>query len=156
MSDLCNKILKDNPSVNIQIEGHCDERGGSQYNLALGEKRANAVKSQVTAGGIGASRVTIISMGKEHPIAQGNRPAVEQTSAKVADYFHQRGLSGAGLQQETSTVLGGFATLESVAHGFRSGLRFLSLMMLTIGLAVAVLLARAARGLRAPPGSGYT
>jgi peptidoglycan-associated lipoprotein len=66
------KILKDNPSVNIQIEGHCDERGGSQYNLALGEKRANAVKSQVLAGGIGGSRVTIISMGKEHPIAEGS------------------------------------------------------------------------------------
>jgi len=85
-----------------------------------------------------------------------NRPAVEQASARVADYFHQRGLSGASLQHETSTVLGGFVTLESVAHGFRSGLRFLSLMMLTIGLVVAILLARDARGLRAPPGSGYT
>jgi hypothetical protein len=85
-----------------------------------------------------------------------NRPAVEQASARVADYFHQRGLSGAGLQQETSRVLGTFVTLESVAHGFRSGLRFLSLMMLIIGLMVAILLAQAARGLRAPPGSGYT
>ncbi len=85
-----------------------------------------------------------------------NRPAVEQASARVADYFHQRGLSGAGLQHETSRVLGGFATLESVAHGFRSGLRFLSLMMLAIGLTVAILLARDARGLRAPPGSGYS
>jgi len=85
-----------------------------------------------------------------------NRPAVEQASSRVADYFHQRGLSGAGLQQETSRVLGGFATIESVAHGFRSGLRFLSLMMLGIGLPVAIFLAHAARGLRAPPGSGYT
>jgi hypothetical protein len=85
-----------------------------------------------------------------------NRPAVEQASARVADYFHQRGLAGASLQHETSTVLGGFVTLESVAHGFRSGLRFLSLMMLTIGLTVAILLARDSRGLRAPPGSGYS
>ncbi|MGP0067025.1 MAG: MFS transporter [Isosphaeraceae bacterium] len=85
-----------------------------------------------------------------------NRPAVEQASSRVADYFRQRGLSGSALQQETSRVLGGFVTLESVAHGFRSGLRFLSLMMLGIGLVVAILLARAARGLRAPPGSGYT
>ena len=85
-----------------------------------------------------------------------NRPAVEQASSRVADYFHQRGLSGSGLQQETSRVLGGFATIESVAHGFRSGLRFLSLMMLAIGLAVAISLARAAKGLRASPGSGYT
>jgi MFS family permease len=85
-----------------------------------------------------------------------NRPAVEQASAKVADYFHQRGLSGASLQHETSRVLGGFVTIESVAHGFRSGLRFLSLMMLVMGSVVAILLARDARGLRAPPGSGYS
>ena len=67
-----------------------------------------------------------------------------------------RGLSGPGLQQETGRVLGGFVAVESIAHGFRSGLRFLSLMMLAIGLAVAVSLAHAAKGLRAPPGSGYT
>jgi MFS transporter, DHA2 family, multidrug resistance protein len=85
-----------------------------------------------------------------------DRPAVGEASARVADYFRQRGLSGPALQQETSRVLGGFATVESVAHGFRSGLRFLSLMMLGIGSTVALLLARAARGLRAPPGSGYT
>ncbi|MGZ3432987.1 MAG: hypothetical protein ACXWN0_14860, partial [Isosphaeraceae bacterium] len=85
-----------------------------------------------------------------------NRPAVELASSRVADYFHQRGLSGAGLQQETSRVLGGFATIESVAHGFRSGLRFLSLMMLAIGLPVAIFLAHAARGLRGRPGRTTT
>ena len=85
-----------------------------------------------------------------------NRPAVEQSAARVADYFHQRGLSGPRLQQETGRVLGSFAAVEAVAHGFRSGLRFLSLMMLAIGLVVAVRLAHAAKGLRAPPGSGYT
>jgi hypothetical protein len=84
-----------------------------------------------------------------------NRPAVELASSRIADYFHQRGLSGAGLKQETGRVLGTFATLESIAHGFRSGLRFLSLMMLTVGLIVAGLLAQSAKGLRAPPGSGY-
>ena len=66
------QILKDNPTVNVQIEGHCDERGGVQYNLALGEKRANAVKQQIQAGGIAASRVTTISMGKEKPVAMGS------------------------------------------------------------------------------------
>ncbi len=85
-----------------------------------------------------------------------NRPALELASGRIADYFHQRGLSGSGLRQETSRVIGGFAALESIAHGFRSGLRFLSLMMLIIGVAVALALAHAARGLRAPPGSGYT
>jgi MFS family permease len=85
-----------------------------------------------------------------------NRPPVGESSARIADYFHQRGLVGAGLQQETGRVLGGFATVESIAHGFSSGLRFLSLMMLTLGLVVAGLLTQAASRLRAPPGSGYT
>jgi DHA2 family methylenomycin A resistance protein-like MFS transporter len=84
-----------------------------------------------------------------------NRPPVTQAMAKVAAAYHQEGLTGADLQQETGRVLGGFAVLESVAHGFRSGLRFLSLMMLGLGLAVALGLGHAARNLRAPPGAGY-
>jgi MFS family permease len=84
-----------------------------------------------------------------------NRPAVSEAGARVADYYQQRGLSGPSLQQETGRVLGTFAATESVAHGFRQGLRFLSLMTLTLGLIVAGLLWRAARGLRAPPGAGY-
>jgi hypothetical protein len=85
-----------------------------------------------------------------------NRPAVSEAGARVADYYQQRGLSGPALQQETGTVLGTFATAESVAYGFRRGLRFLSLITLILGLVVAFLLWRAARGLRAPPGAGYT
>ena len=61
----------------------------------------------------------------------------------------------AWLQQETGTVLGTFAAVESVAWGFRWGLRYLSLMMLAFGLTVAVLFWRSARGLHAPPASGY-
>jgi hypothetical protein len=84
-----------------------------------------------------------------------NRPAVPEAAARVADYYRQRGQSGPVQEQETATVLGGFAKIESVAYGFRYGLRFLSLMMLTLGLPVALLLWRAARNLRAPPGAGY-
>jgi MFS family permease len=84
-----------------------------------------------------------------------NRPAVSEAGARVADYYQQRGLSGPPLQQETGRILGGFATVESVAYGFRHGLRFLSLMTLTLGVPVAVLLWQSARGLRAPPGAGY-
>jgi peptidoglycan-associated lipoprotein len=69
------KILRDNPTLKVQIEGHCDERGGVQYNLALGEKRANAVKKQFQAGGVAASRLTIISMGKEKPVDPGHDEA---------------------------------------------------------------------------------
>jgi MFS family permease len=85
-----------------------------------------------------------------------NRPAVAQAADQVADYYRQRGLSGPELQQETGRVLGTFATVESVAVGFQWGLRILSLMMLTLGVPVALLLWQSARGLRAPPGAGYT
>lgn len=62
------EILKGQASVKIQIEGHCDQRGGIQYNIALGEKRANATKGFLTELGIAADRVTTISFGKERPI----------------------------------------------------------------------------------------
>ena len=87
---------------------------------------------------------------------RANRPAVEQASARIADDYRRRGLGGAAAQQETGRTLGGFAAVESVALGFRRGLQFLSLLLLVLGLAVASLLARAARGMRAPPGSDYT
>jgi MFS family permease len=85
-----------------------------------------------------------------------NRPAVPEAADRIADYYQQRGLSGPPLQQEIGTLLGGFVKVESAAAGFRWGLRFLSLMMLTLGLPVALLLWQAARGLRAPPGAGYS
>jgi MFS family permease len=84
-----------------------------------------------------------------------NRPPVSHAMTKVADDYHQKGLTGADLQHETARVLGGFAALESVAYGFRNGLRFLSLTMLGLGLMVALSLGYAARGLRAPPAAGY-
>jgi peptidoglycan-associated lipoprotein len=59
--------LKKYPNVKIRIEGHCDERGTAQYNMALGEKRANAVKDYVTSLGIDASRIETVSYGKERP-----------------------------------------------------------------------------------------
>jgi peptidoglycan-associated lipoprotein len=61
-------ILKANSGLRVQIEGHCDQRGGIQYNLALGEKRANAVKNALSKAGISGDRITTISYGKEKPI----------------------------------------------------------------------------------------
>lgn len=60
--------LKKNAAVKIQIEGHCDSRGSIEYNLALGERRANSVKSYMTSLGIAASRINTISYGKEKPL----------------------------------------------------------------------------------------
>lgn len=65
-------FLERYPAVNIQIEGHADERGGRQYNLALGEKRAKSVQEYLKALGIKKNRITTISYGNEKPMAQGN------------------------------------------------------------------------------------
>ncbi len=72
-------ILKRNRNIHIQIEGHCDERGGIQYNLALGEKRARAIQQYLLGQGVSKSRTTVISFGKERPINTGDS---EESHAK--------------------------------------------------------------------------
>ncbi|MFZ9595419.1 MAG: OmpA family protein [Bdellovibrionia bacterium] len=62
------EILKNNPSVRVQIEGHCDQRGGVQYNIALGEKRAKVSLKYLKGLGISDDRLSIISLGKEKPV----------------------------------------------------------------------------------------
>jgi peptidoglycan-associated lipoprotein len=64
--------LKERPSLKIMIEGHCDERGSEKYNLALGDRRANAVKSYLVERGISPDRVDTTSYGKERPFALGH------------------------------------------------------------------------------------
>jgi peptidoglycan-associated lipoprotein len=63
------------PQVSVTIEGHCDERGTREYNLALGERRAQAVKNVLVASGIPAARIQTISYGKERPIVVGSDEA---------------------------------------------------------------------------------
>lgn len=65
-------FLKSNPGVQVQVEGHCDERGGVQYNIALGEKRAKRVRDYLVTLGVEAGRISTISFGKERPIAFGH------------------------------------------------------------------------------------
>lgn len=65
-------FLKANPSVRIVIEGHCDERGTREYNLALGDRRASAARDYLVAKGVNASRLTTISYGKERPEIGGS------------------------------------------------------------------------------------
>ena len=66
--------LRKNSSVNVVIEGHADERGTREYNLALGERRANAAKDYLMTYGISASRISVISYGKERPVDPGSNP----------------------------------------------------------------------------------
>lgn len=65
-------FLNENEDVEVQIEGHCDERGGVEYNLALGERRSKAVSDYLVAMGVDSSRLSTISYGKEKPVAFGH------------------------------------------------------------------------------------
>jgi peptidoglycan-associated lipoprotein len=71
--------LRNNSKVSLAIEGHCDERGTTEYNLALGEKRALAVKGYLINSGLDKSRLQTVSFGEEKPAAAGND---EQSWAK--------------------------------------------------------------------------
>ena len=66
--------LRKNGDINITVEGHADERGTREYNLALGERRANAAKDYLMTYGISGSRISVISYGKERPVNSGSSP----------------------------------------------------------------------------------
>lgn len=67
--------VANNGQVKVQIEGHCDERGSIQYNIALGERRAKSVKNYLVALGVNASNLSVISYGKERELATGHDEA---------------------------------------------------------------------------------
>ena len=69
------KYLVDHAGRTVRIEGNCDERGGREYNLALGQRRADAVKDRMKAIGVAASRIETVSLGKEKPKATGHSEA---------------------------------------------------------------------------------
>jgi peptidoglycan-associated lipoprotein len=68
-------FLKTHPNLKVMIEGHCDDRGTTEYNLALGEKRAGEVKKYLISLGIDGNRLSVISYGKEKPAASGQNEA---------------------------------------------------------------------------------
>ncbi len=76
------QFLNQHPNMSITIEGHCDERGSTEYNLALGDQRASAVKSALTAAGINASRIKTISYGKEKPFCTESNEACWQQNRR--------------------------------------------------------------------------
>lgn len=69
-------------NMNFTVEGHCDERGSTEYNLALGDQRASAVKSALTAAGVNASRIKTISYGKEKPFCTESNEACWQQNRR--------------------------------------------------------------------------
>ena len=66
--------LRKNSKINVVLEGHADERGTREYNLALGERRANAAKDYLMTYGISANRISVISYGIERPVDSGSNP----------------------------------------------------------------------------------
>ena len=66
--------LRKNKNLNVTIEGHADERGTREYNLALGERRANAAKDYLMTYGISSNRISVLSYGKERPVDSGSNP----------------------------------------------------------------------------------
>ena len=66
--------LRKNSSINIVLEGHADERGTREYNLALGERRANSAKDYLMTYGISSDRISVLSYGKERPVDGGSSP----------------------------------------------------------------------------------
>jgi peptidoglycan-associated lipoprotein len=75
-------FLGQHPNVNFTIEGHCDERGSTEYNIALGDKRATGVKSALVAAGVSASRIKTISFGKEKPFCSESNEACWQQNRR--------------------------------------------------------------------------
>jgi len=66
--------LRKNSGVNVVLEGHADERGTREYNLALGERRANSAKDYLMTYGISSDRISVLSYGKERPVDSGSNP----------------------------------------------------------------------------------
>ena len=66
--------LRKNSDINIVLEGHADERGTREYNLALGERRANSAKDYLMTYGISSDRISVLSYGKEKPVDSGSNP----------------------------------------------------------------------------------
>ena len=66
--------LRKNSGINVVLEGHADERGTREYNLALGERRANSAKDYLMTYGISSDRISVISYGKERPVDSGSNP----------------------------------------------------------------------------------
>ncbi|MBR4741778.1 MAG: peptidoglycan-associated lipoprotein Pal [Desulfovibrio sp.] len=76
------ELMKRYPSIRVRIEGNCDERGTQEYNLALGERRANAAREFLSSLGVSRNQMETLSYGKENPAVQGSGEAVWQQNRR--------------------------------------------------------------------------
>jgi peptidoglycan-associated lipoprotein len=82
--------LKDHPNAHIRLEGHTDDRGSSEYNIALGERRAQAVKQVLVKDGARASQISVVSYGKEKPAMRGHDESVWKYNRRVVIVYEKR------------------------------------------------------------------
>ena len=82
------KFLKANPRARLSLEGHTDERGGREYNLALGQKRSDAVRQSLTLLGVATAQIETVSFGEEKPAVQGNNEAAFSKNRR-AEFFYK-------------------------------------------------------------------
>jgi peptidoglycan-associated lipoprotein len=83
------QFLGQHPNINFVIEGHCDDRGSTEYNLALGDQRASSVKNALVAAGVDASRIKTISYGKEKPFCMEDNESCWQQNRR-GHFVYQR------------------------------------------------------------------
>ena len=83
------EYLANHADVSVTLEGHCDERGTREYNIALGERRANAVQRMLTLQGVAASQINTISYGEERPAALGHDEDAWALNRRVEFIYHR-------------------------------------------------------------------
>jgi peptidoglycan-associated lipoprotein len=83
------KFLVDHPNIKVTIEGHCDERGSTEYNLALGDNRANAAKNAMVQAGVASDRIRTISYGKEKPVCTEHSESCWQQNRRAHFVFQK-------------------------------------------------------------------
>jgi peptidoglycan-associated lipoprotein len=76
-------IMRANPSLEIRVEGHADERGSTEYNLALGQRRAESVRAFMTGFGVNDNRISTISYGKERPAVEGSSESAYERNRRA-------------------------------------------------------------------------
>ena len=84
------RYLADNPGASVTLEGHADERGSREYNLALGERRANAVRQLMTLLGAAGSQIRVVSYGEERPAAEGHDESAWSLNRRVEIIYRTR------------------------------------------------------------------
>ena len=84
------EYLAANPSARVTVEGHCDERGSREYNIALGERRANAVRQLMTLMGASGQQIRTVSYGEERPVAEGHNESAWQLNRRVEIIYRTR------------------------------------------------------------------